>query len=113
MSSLQQSIENLASGGVTSNLSARQTFLEFRDALTSGKIRAAEKLNGKWTVNAWVKQGILLGFKLGELQEMGARMGCHLWIKTLSLPGIFPSLIECAWCLAGLRCEVELTSRHP
>jgi 2,3,4,5-tetrahydropyridine-2,6-dicarboxylate N-succinyltransferase len=72
MSSLQQSIENLASGAATGNLSARQTFLEFRDALTSGKIRAAEKLNGKWTVNTWVKQGILLGFKLGELQEMGA-----------------------------------------
>jgi 2,3,4,5-tetrahydropyridine-2-carboxylate N-succinyltransferase len=75
MSSLQQLIENLAAGGVTSDLSARQTFLEFRDALTSGKIRAAEKLNGKWTVNAWVKQGILLGFKLGELQEMGAEDG--------------------------------------
>src|SRR4030095_8544301 len=47
-------------------------FLEFRDALTAGKIRAAEKINGKWTVNTWVKQGILLGFKLGELREMDA-----------------------------------------
>ena len=75
MSSLQQSIENLSNGGVTGDLSARQTFLEFRDALTSGKIRAAEKLNNKWTVNAWVKQGILLGFKLGGLQEMGAEDG--------------------------------------
>ena len=74
MSSLQKSIESLVASGATDS-SVRQTFLEFRDALSSGKIRAAEKLNGKWTVNAWVKQGILLGFKLGELAEMGGKDG--------------------------------------
>src|SRR5690242_2126167 len=74
MSSLQKSVEALVASS-DANLAARQTFLEFRDALTSGKIRAAEKVNGKWTVNAWVKQGILLGFKLGELAEMGVKGG--------------------------------------
>jgi len=74
MSSLQKSIETLVANGAADS-SARQTFFEFRDALTSGKIRAAEKLDGKWTVNAWVKQGILLGFKLGELAEMGTEDG--------------------------------------
>jgi 2,3,4,5-tetrahydropyridine-2,6-dicarboxylate N-succinyltransferase len=34
-------------------------------------VRAAEKKDGRWLVNAWVKQGILLGFRLGELAEMG------------------------------------------
>ena len=72
MPSLQSAIENLVSGNVTNESEARQTFLEFRDALTAGKIRAAEKVNGSWTVNAWVKQGILLGFKLGQLSEMGS-----------------------------------------
>ncbi|HEY1265556.1 MAG TPA: 2,3,4,5-tetrahydropyridine-2,6-dicarboxylate N-succinyltransferase [Terriglobales bacterium] len=51
---------------------ANQVFLDFRDALTAGKIRAAEKINGKWTVHAWVKQGILLGFRLGALTAMDA-----------------------------------------
>ena len=74
MSSLHKSIEDLVASGAA-DPSARQTFLEFRDALTAGKIRAAEKVNGKWTVNAWVKQGILLGFKLGELAEMGGKDG--------------------------------------
>lgn len=50
---------------------ARQAFLEFREALTQGRIRAAEKKGDRWEVNAWVKQGILLGFRLGELVEMG------------------------------------------
>ena len=72
MSTLKGSIEHLASlGEVERDPEARKTFLEFRDALTEGKIRAAEKKNGQWQVNAWVKQGILLGFRLGELSEMG------------------------------------------
>src|SRR5437899_2381387 len=72
MKSLKASIERLASlGEVERNPEARQTFLEFRGALTQGKVRAAEKKDGRWVVNAWVKQGILLGFRLGELAEMG------------------------------------------
>jgi 2,3,4,5-tetrahydropyridine-2-carboxylate N-succinyltransferase len=47
------------------------TFTRLRDALTRGEIRAAEKIGDDWVVNAWVKQGILLGFRLGELEERG------------------------------------------
>lgn len=75
MPSLQSSIERLASlGEVEHDPDARRVFLEFRDQLTQGKIRAAEKAKGdtRWTVNPWVKQGILLGFRLGVLQEMTA-----------------------------------------
>jgi 2,3,4,5-tetrahydropyridine-2-carboxylate N-succinyltransferase len=73
MSSLKSSIERLAAlGEVERNPEARQTFLKFRDQLTQGKIRAAEKIDGRWAVNIWVKQGILLGFRLGELADMSA-----------------------------------------
>src|SRR5579863_3409811 len=76
MSSLKSSIERLASlGEVEHDPDARRTFMEFRDQLTQGKIRAAEKHGGKesrWAVNPWVKQGILLGFRLGELSDMTA-----------------------------------------
>src|SRR5882724_6512086 len=76
MSSLQSAIERLAtSGEVERNPDARKTFLEFREQLTHGKIRAAEKINGEWRVNIWVKQGILLGFRIGELTETGAAAG--------------------------------------
>jgi 2,3,4,5-tetrahydropyridine-2,6-dicarboxylate N-succinyltransferase len=73
MPSLKSSIERLAAlGEVERNPDARQTFFEFRDQLTHGKVRAAEKIDGRWTVNVWVKQGILLGFRLGELADMNA-----------------------------------------
>src|ERR1700686_4166233 len=72
MQSLRSSIERLAAlGEVEHNPEARPIFLEFRDALTQGKIRAAEKIDGRWVVNTWVKHGILLGFRLGELAETG------------------------------------------
>lgn len=72
MQSLKTAIERLASmGEVERKPEARRTFLEFRDALTQGKIRAAEKQGDRWIVNTWVKQGILLGFRIGEVSEMG------------------------------------------
>jgi 2,3,4,5-tetrahydropyridine-2-carboxylate N-succinyltransferase len=70
MQSLKSAIERLASlSEVERDPEARQTFLDFREELTQGKIRAAENIDGQWTVNVWVKQGILLGFRLGELSE--------------------------------------------
>jgi 2,3,4,5-tetrahydropyridine-2-carboxylate N-succinyltransferase len=72
MSSLKAAIERLASlGEIENDPEARRVFFEFRDALTSGKVRAAEKDGARWVVNTWVKRGILLGFRLGELSEMG------------------------------------------
>jgi 2,3,4,5-tetrahydropyridine-2,6-dicarboxylate N-succinyltransferase len=73
MQSLRSSIERLAAlGEVEHNPEARPAFFEFRDALTQGKIRAAERIDGLWVVNTWVKHGILLGFRLGELVETGS-----------------------------------------
>jgi 2,3,4,5-tetrahydropyridine-2-carboxylate N-succinyltransferase len=72
MHSLQAAIEHLAAAGaVERNAEARNVFLDFREQLTQGKIRAAEKIDGEWRVNIWVKQGILLGFRIGELTETG------------------------------------------
>ncbi len=71
MESLKTAIERLASvGEVEHSPDARQIFMDFRDELTQGKIRAAERVDGQWVVNIWVKQGILLGFRLGELSDM-------------------------------------------
>lgn len=49
----------------------REVFEEFKSALRKGKIRSAERdLDGNWQTNTWVKQGILLGFKMGAMVEM-------------------------------------------
>ncbi len=73
MHPLQPAIERFYSLGAAAvgGAEAREIFLEFRAALSTGAIRAAEKVNGSWQTNAWVKEGILLGFRLGELHESG------------------------------------------
>ena len=51
----------------------REAFFRFRDLLNSGAIRSAEPdpaAPAGWRVNAWVKQGILLGFRLGGIVAM-------------------------------------------
>ncbi len=46
-------------------------FNEFKAALNRGEIRAAERdAGGNWQTNAWVKRGILLGFRMGSIIEM-------------------------------------------
>jgi len=50
------------------------TFREFKQGLNNGEIRAAETVQGAepsgWKVNPWVKKGILLGFRIGMLEDM-------------------------------------------
>jgi 2,3,4,5-tetrahydropyridine-2,6-dicarboxylate N-succinyltransferase len=69
---------HFAAGPAAANDPAAQTaamtaFLALRSALEAGEVRAAEpdaaSASG-WRVNAWVKRGILLGFRLGTLEEM-------------------------------------------
>jgi len=49
---------------------ALRRFAEFKFFLNRGELRAAEKRGNAWRVNAWVKKGILLGFRLGELTDI-------------------------------------------
>jgi 2,3,4,5-tetrahydropyridine-2-carboxylate N-succinyltransferase len=72
-SQLQAHIEQLAAlttEALQAHPKAREVFAEFKYKLNLGHIRAAEKLDGVWKVNHWVKQGILLGFRLGEMKPI-------------------------------------------
>ena len=75
MDDLQTAIEQhyAAGSAAATDPKARASFEEFRVALTAGAIRAADKVDGVWRTNAWVKKGILLGFRIGALVESGNR----------------------------------------
>jgi len=50
-----------------------ELFKAFKTALNRGEVRAAEPDGGcatGWRVNAWVKKGILLGFRMGAIVDM-------------------------------------------
>jgi 2,3,4,5-tetrahydropyridine-2-carboxylate N-succinyltransferase len=51
----------------------RRLFEAFKAALNRGELRAAEPNAASktgWRVNAWVKKGILLGFRMGQVVDM-------------------------------------------
>ncbi len=49
----------------------RAVYEEFKTALRAGEIRSAQKgEDGVWHANTWVKQGILLGFRMGKMVEI-------------------------------------------
>jgi 2,3,4,5-tetrahydropyridine-2-carboxylate N-succinyltransferase len=71
---LQQAVERAFASGpaAVSDPTARNVFNEFRSTLERGEIRSASPDNSSptgWKVNVWVKQGILLGFRLGVLED--------------------------------------------
>jgi 2,3,4,5-tetrahydropyridine-2,6-dicarboxylate N-succinyltransferase len=70
---LQQQIESLAAQGAAADRdAARAAFALLREALSAGTVRAAEPDASSptgWRVNAWVKQGILLGFRFGDIVD--------------------------------------------
>jgi 2,3,4,5-tetrahydropyridine-2-carboxylate N-succinyltransferase len=82
---LQASIERFFAAGAAAvqDPAAHEAFLALRTALEAGEIRSASpdaSAPTGWRVNAWVKQGILLGFRLGTLEALPA--------PGLSFPGL-------------------------
>ena len=74
---LQPTIEQLFAAGPNAigEPSAMKAFLELRTAIELGEVRAASPDSTSpsgWRVNPWVKQGLLLGFRLGELRDFPA-----------------------------------------
>src|SRR3990172_8932783 len=80
---LRKQIEELAARP-TGNYSKTdfELFAQFKDALNRGEVRAAERdETGKWRTNAWVKRGILLGFRMGSIVDMSPSAGLRYFDK--------------------------------
>jgi 2,3,4,5-tetrahydropyridine-2-carboxylate N-succinyltransferase len=81
---VRQEIERLyAEPPATYGPEHRELFERFKGLLNRGEVRAAEPDAASptgWRVNPWVKQGILAGFRMGEIVDMsvGAPPGGRL-----------------------------------
>ena len=90
MAMLAEEITALAAAGAqVDREAAREAFASLRALLTAGEVRAAEPdpaaPNG-WRVNTWVKQGILLGFRCGEIVDVSADHGRWPFFDKDTLP---------------------------
>ena len=93
---LREKIEALAAQGTDAPRDqARTVVKELRDALSTGQTRAAEEDASSpagWRVNTWVKQGILLAFRFGNVVDQTAdSRGLYFDKDTLPLKPLGPA----------------------
>jgi 2,3,4,5-tetrahydropyridine-2,6-dicarboxylate N-succinyltransferase len=73
-SELAQDIERLFQQGASADKEeSRSRFATLREELSAGRVRAAEpdpSTPTGWRVNSWVKKGILVGFRCGDLVDV-------------------------------------------
>jgi 2,3,4,5-tetrahydropyridine-2-carboxylate N-succinyltransferase len=84
-----------AEGAQADKAAAREAFVELRTLLGKGEVRAAEpdrSAPSGWRVNAWVKQGILLGFRFGDTVDVSADHGRWPFYDKDTLPLKKPGL---------------------
>ncbi|MFK4810757.1 2,3,4,5-tetrahydropyridine-2,6-dicarboxylate N-succinyltransferase [Devosia sp. ZW T5_3] len=78
--------------------------------LDSGQARVAEKIDGKWQVNQWLKKAVLLSFRLNDNKLIeGAPGGSSYWDK---VPTKFEGWGENRFREAGFRAVPGAIVRH-
>lgn len=70
MQEIQEKLLAVSEGKIESKDEIYSILNNFLDLLEEGTIRSAEKINGNWQANTWVKQGILQVFKNSPITEM-------------------------------------------
>jgi 2,3,4,5-tetrahydropyridine-2-carboxylate N-succinyltransferase len=90
MSDLADEITSLFEQGASaSKQQARDAFTRLRGELSAGRVRSAEpdpSSPSGWRVNAWVKQGILLGLRWGDIVDVGVGKGRWPFLDKDTLP---------------------------
>jgi len=66
--------------------SAESAFLALRELLSMGDVRAASPGPQGWVVNTWVKKGILLGFRIGKVEDFSVSKKLRFFDKSTFPP---------------------------
>jgi 2,3,4,5-tetrahydropyridine-2-carboxylate N-succinyltransferase len=67
--------------GVSTRGEVRDAVDAALELLDSGKVRVAEKRDGDWVVNQWLKKAVLLSFRLNDMQIVPGPGGMSWWDK--------------------------------
>ena len=75
MQELQKTIDNAFENRASLSPSSapsivRDAVASVIEGLDSGNLRVAEKIDGKWTVNQWIKKAVLISFRLADNEIM-------------------------------------------
>jgi 2,3,4,5-tetrahydropyridine-2-carboxylate N-succinyltransferase len=93
--------DNRAEIGFSTEGQVRDSVEKTLAALDAGEIRVAEKKDGAWTVNQWVKKAVLLSFRLNDNQIITHGPGDAVWWD--KVPSKFAGWGEAEFRKAGFR----------
>ena len=88
----------------------RKAVKDALDLLDSGKLRVAEKSDGTWQVNQWLKKAVLLSFRLNDMTLIGNGPGGAKWWD--KVPSKFDGWTAAKFRKAGFRAVPNCIVRH-
>jgi 2,3,4,5-tetrahydropyridine-2-carboxylate N-succinyltransferase len=98
---VEAAFEDRQAIGVATRGEVRDAVDAALDLLDSGTVRVAEKRDGKWAVNEWLKKAVLLSFRLNDMAAIpGGPGGANWWDK---VPSKFAGWGENRFREAGFR----------
>ncbi len=98
---VESAFEERASIGVSTGGELRDAVEAALELLDSGELRVAEKRDGRWVVNEWLKKAVLISFRLNDMEAIpGGPGGAQWWDK---VPSKFAGWGENRFRAAGFR----------
>lgn len=88
----------------------REAIKQVMKRLDSGTLRVAEKHADGWHLNEWVKKGILIYFKMKQMQEIGGGPGGSVWFD--KVPSKFTNWNKYHFDQAGFRAVPNCVVRY-
>ncbi len=79
----------------------RDAIEEAMSLLDAGELRTAEKINGVWQVNEWVKKAVLLSFRIYAMTTISGNVGGSFWYDKVASK--FDGWTEAEFKKAGFR----------
>lgn len=110
IAAVENAFDNRDSIDTSTKGPVREAVAAALELLDSGQVRVAEKKDGAWVVNQWLKKAVLLSFRLNDMTPIeGGPGGAGWWDKVESK---FAGWGENRWRDAGFRAVPPATVRY-
>ncbi|MGH1349579.1 MAG: 2,3,4,5-tetrahydropyridine-2,6-dicarboxylate N-succinyltransferase [Methyloligellaceae bacterium] len=109
-STIETAFENRDEINAQTQGEVREAVNDALNMLDSGEGRVAEKVDGTWVVNQWLKKAVLLSFRLNDMTEIGGGPGGSSWWD--KVPSKFDGWDDARFKSAGFRAVPNCTVRH-
>ncbi len=107
---IEQAFEAREGIGASTKGEVRDAVEEVLALLDRGEVRVAQKQNGEWSVNQWLKKAVLLSFRLNDMTPIAGGPGSATWWD--KVPSKFEGWGDNQWRAAGFRAVPGSFVRH-